>query len=159
MELHTGVPNHIVYVLQHVGPIRSFDSGGIMNERRNRQISAVVGTFLVLIAVGTGVLVSNLLETPMLLGQVIVFGLAGIFDIVAATDTRLTDRWGWYQWSGLGNVLLGLALPLAFAGSDGKLLLVVVTAVGGLSLVLPGVDMLVYHGQYTREERLDRNGT
>ncbi|ELZ16031.1 hypothetical protein C476_17497 [Natrinema limicola JCM 13563] len=130
-----------------------------MNERRNRQLSAIVGTFLVLIAGGVVLLVENLLKTPLLLSQVTLLGLAGIFDIVAATDTRLTDRWAWYQWSGLGNILLGLSLPLGFVGSENSLFLVLVAAIGGLSLAAMGIDMLVYHGQYTRSERLDRNST
>ncbi|MGQ3412333.1 hypothetical protein ACT4ML_08725 [Natrinema sp. LN54] len=128
-----------------------------MNERRNRRLSAVVGVFLVLVAAALLLLSRPLLEAPMEFGQAILFGLAGVFDIVAATDTRLTDRWAWYQWSGLGNILLGLAFPLSFANTGGLLLLVVI-AVGGISLMMTGVDMLVYHGQYTREERLDRNG-
>ncbi|ELY69961.1 hypothetical protein [Natrinema versiforme] len=128
-----------------------------MNERRNRQISGVVGAFLVLIAAALLLLSAPFLEAPVEFGQALVFGLAGVSDIVAATDTRLTNRWAWYQWSGLGNILLGLAFPLTFA-DNGLLLLLVVTAVGGLSLVIMGVDMLVYHGQYTREKRLDRNG-
>ncbi|MFA9417482.1 hypothetical protein [Natrinema sp. HArc-T2] len=94
----------------------------------------------------------------LLLGQVTLLGLAGCCDIIAATDTRLTDRWAWYQWSGLGNVLLGLALPLGFVGSDNGLVFAVVAGIGGLSLVAMGIDMLVYHGTYTRGERLDRNG-
>jgi len=130
-----------------------------MNERRNRQLSAIVGTFLVLIAGGVVLLVENLLKTPLLLSQVTLLGLAGIFDIVAATDTRLTDRWAWYQWSGLGNILLGLSLPLGFVGSENSLFFVLVAAIGGLSLAAMGIDMLVYHGQYTRSERLDRNST
>ncbi|SDD71839.1 hypothetical protein E2L06_18720 [Haloterrigena sp. H1] len=130
-----------------------------MNEQRNRQLSAIVGTFLVLIAGGVVLLVENLLKTPLLLSQVTLLGLAGIFDIVAATDTRLTDRWAWYQWSGLGNILLGLSLPLGFVGSENSLFFVLVAAIGGLSLAAMGIDMLVYHGQYTRSERLDRNST
>ena len=130
-----------------------------MNERRNRQLSAIVGTFLVLIAGGVVLLVENLLKTPLLLSQVTLLGLAGIFDIVAATDTRLTDRWAWYQWSGLGNICLGLSLPLGFVGSKNSLFFVLVAVIGGLSLAAMGIDMLVYHGQYTRSERLDRNST
>ncbi len=130
-----------------------------MNERRNRQLSAIVGAFLVLIAGGVVLLVENLFKTPLLLSQVTLLGLAGIFDIVAATDTQLTARWAWYQWSGLGNIFLGLSLPLGFVGSKNSLFFILVAAIGGLSLAAMGIDMLVYHGKYTRGERLDRNGT
>ncbi len=130
-----------------------------MNERRNRQLSAIVGAFLVLIAGGVVLLVENLFKTALLLSQVTLLGLAGIFDIVAATDTQLTARWAWYQWSGLGNIFLGLSLPLGFVGSKNSLFFILVAAIGGLSLATMGIDMLVYHGKYTRGERLDRNGT
>ncbi|RZH67195.1 hypothetical protein [Natrinema altunense] len=130
-----------------------------MNERLNRRISAVVGVFLVLVAGAIVVLGDGLLETPVLLVQVTLMGVAGVCDIIAATDTRLTARWAWYRWGGLGNILLGLSLPLGFAESGTGRLFVVVVAIGGLSLGLMGVDMLVYHGKYTRDERLDRDGT
>lgn len=129
-----------------------------MNERRNRRISAVVGVFLVLIAGSIALLAGDLLETPVVLLQVTLLGLAGVVDVVAATGTRLTDRWAWYQWSGLGNVLLGVSLPLGFAGSGNWFLFVVVAGIGALSLGVMGVDMLVFHGKYTRDERLDRDG-
>lgn len=129
-----------------------------MNERRNRRISAVVGVFLVLIAGSIALLAGNLLETPVVLLQVTLLGLAGVVDVVAATGTRLTDRWAWYQWSGLGNVLLGVSLPLGFAGSGNWFLFVVVAGIGALSLGVMGVDMLVFHGKYTRGDRFDRNG-
>jgi len=130
-----------------------------MNERRNRQLSAIVGAFLVFIAGGVVLLVENLLKTPLLLSQVTLLGLAGIFDIVAATDMQLTARWAWYQWSGLGNISLGLSLPLGFVGSKNSLFFILVAGIGGLSLAAMGIDMLVYHGKCTRGERLDRNGT
>ncbi|ELY84152.1 hypothetical protein [Natrinema altunense] len=56
-------------------------------------------------------------------------------------------------------MLFGLSLPLAFVESGTWLLFVVVVAISGRSLRLMGVDMLVYHGAYTRDERLDRDGT
>jgi hypothetical protein len=54
----------------------------------------------------------------------------------------------------LGNVLLGLSLPLGLLDSGPDVFLVVV-ALGGLSLAAMGVDMLAFHGKYTRGERLD----
>ncbi|WP_254762066.1 hypothetical protein [Natrinema marinum] len=129
-----------------------------MNERRNRRLSAVGGVFLLLVAGGALVLLgSNAFDAPLLLGQLALMGLAGVFDVVAATETGLTDRWAWYRWSGAGNVLLGLSLPLGFAESGGLLFLLLI-GVGGLSLAAMGVDMLAFHGKYTRGERLDRTG-
>lgn len=130
-----------------------------MNERHNRRLSGVVGAFLLLVSGGGIVLLgTGGLEKPIFLVQVALLGLAGVFDIVAATDTGLTDRWAWYRWSGAGNVLLGLSLPLGFAGSD-SLLFLLLTAVGGVSLAAMGIDMFAFHGKYTRGERLDRNSS
>ncbi len=129
-----------------------------MNERRNRQLSAVVGVFLLLVTGGVALLGTDALDAPAFLAQLTLLGLAGVFDIVAAIETPLTDRWAWYQWSGAGNVLLGLSLPLGFAGTDG-LFLLLLTGVGGLSLAAMGIDMLAFHGKYTRGERLDREGS
>ncbi|OAQ51274.1 hypothetical protein HTG_18665 [Natrinema mahii] len=64
-----------------------------MNARRNRRLSAIVGAVLLLIAGGTAFLWEGLFEAPVLLAQVTVLGLAGCCDIVAAANTRLTDRW------------------------------------------------------------------
>ncbi|WP_254531764.1 hypothetical protein [Natrinema gelatinilyticum] len=127
-----------------------------MNERRNRQVSAVVGVFLFLVG-GSGVVLlgARVIQTPVLLGQMGLLGLAGLFDIVAATDTRLTDRWAWYRWNGAGSILLGLSFPLGLVGSGWAFFLL--TSAGGLSLVVMGIDMLAFHGRYTREERLDRD--
>ncbi len=129
-----------------------------MNVRRNRQLSGGIGVFLILLAGVTALVGPDLLSEPLLLAQATLLGLAGVFDIVAATDNWLTERWGWYQWSGLGNILLGLALPLAFVGSGDRLFLLGVTAIGGLSLAAMGLDMAAFHGKYTRGERLDQSG-
>ncbi|AHG01125.1 hypothetical protein HALLA_17415 [Halostagnicola larsenii XH-48] len=130
-----------------------------MNERRNRRLSGVVGAFLLLVSGGgIALLGTGGLEVSTFLVQVTLIGLAGVFDIVAATDTGLTDRWAWYRWSGAGNVLLGLSLPLGLAGS-GSLFFFLLTAVGGVSLAAMGIDMLAFHGKYTRGERLDHNAS
>lgn len=129
-----------------------------MNVRRNRQLSGVVGGFLVLVSTGAFLLLGpSLLGAPALFAQVTLLGLAGVADLVAATDTALTDRWAWYRWSGAGNVLLGLSLPLGFVGGGGEVFFLGVTAVGGLTLAAMGLDMLVFHGKYTRGKRLDRS--
>lgn len=129
-----------------------------MNERRNRQLSGVLGVFLVVVAVAAGVVFGDgALGRPLLLAQVLLMGLAGVADVVAAVDSPLTDLLAWYRWSGLGNVLLGLSLPLGFVGtSTAELALFVATGIGGLSLAAMGLDMLAFHGRYTRGEGLDR---
>jgi hypothetical protein len=127
-----------------------------MNERRNRRLSGGIGVFLLVVAGGAlAFLGDDALANPVFLVQVTLLGLAGVCDIVAATDTVLTDRVAWYQWSGLGNVLLGISLPLGMVTSGIDVFLLVV-AVGGLSLAAMGVDMAVFHGRYTRGDRLDR---
>jgi len=127
-----------------------------MNERRNRRLSAVLGVFLVAVAGGATVFLgSEFLARPVLAGQISLLGLAGVCDLVAAVDSPLTARWAWYRWSGLGNVLLGVALPLGFVGGGDELFFLVVTGVGGLSLAALGVDMIAFHGRYSRGERLD----
>ena len=126
-----------------------------MNERR---LSGGVGVFLLFIAAGMlALLGTDALDSPVLLAQTTLLGLAGVCDIVAATETSLTDRLAWYRWSGLGNILLGVSLPLGFTGSTdpGGLALLAVVALGGLSLAAMGIDMLAFHGKYTRGERLD----
>ena len=128
-----------------------------MNISRNRRLSGFIGVFLILLAGGViALLGTDLLAEPLLLAQATLLGLAGVCDIVAATDNALTERWGWYQWSGLGNILLGLSLPLAFVDSGDQLFILAVTAIGGLSLAAMGLDMAMFHGKYTRGERLDQ---
>lgn len=128
-----------------------------MNERRGRQVSAVIGVSLVLVAGTFAALAGrDFLDTPVWAGRILLLGLAGVFDIVAAIDTRLIDRFAWYQWHGLGTISFGLALPSGSAGSGAGLLLLAVTGASGLFFVATGTDMLLWHGKYTRGERLDR---
>ena len=126
-----------------------------MDERRNRRLSGLVGAFLLVVAAAAGVLAgSDLLATPALLVQVLLLGLAGVCDLAATGLVGLPDGVAWYQASGLGNVLLGVSLPLGFSGTS-SLALLAVTAVGGFALAAMGIDMLAFHGKYTRGERLD----
>jgi hypothetical protein len=129
-----------------------------MREEVSRKLSAVVGTFLLLVVGGVVLFVGTPPADPVIAGQIALLGIAGVVDLVAATDTRLTAHVAWYRWSGLGNILLGMALPLGFAGSGNTLVFLVVTSVGGVTLAAMGIDMLAFHGQYTRGERLDRDG-
>lgn len=128
------------------------------DDRHPRRLNVLLGVFLVGLA---GVVVvlfgGSLLRRPLLAGQVLLLGLAGVCDLVAATVGRPTGRLAWYRWSGLGNILLGLSLPLGFVGSGSDLFFVLVTGVGGLSLAAIGVDLLAFHGQYTRGTPLDHD--
>jgi hypothetical protein len=124
--------------------------------RNRRRLNGLLGVFLVGVAVGAGVLFGgNLLGRPALFSQVVLVGMAGICDLIAATDRNPPGHWAWYQWSGLGNILLGISLPLGFVGSSDALFFLLVTSVGGLSLAAIGVDMLAFHGVYTHGDRLD----
>jgi hypothetical protein len=122
----------------------------------SRRTSAVLGrVFLVVVAGAIGSLGGEVLDSPVLAGQVTLLGAAGLCDIVAGRENSLTEQFAWYRWSGLGNVFLGLTLPLGFLGFDAGLVLSCALALGGLSLVLMGADMLVFDGRYLRGEPFD----
>jgi hypothetical protein len=126
------------------------------NDGNQRRLNALLGVFLTLIAVGATVLLgSDLLATPVLAMQVTMIALAGICDLVAATDG--VGGWAWYRWSGLGNILLGLSLPLGFVGTQWDVIFLLVTGLGGLSLTAIGIDMLAFHGTYTRQMPLNQH--
>lgn len=115
-----------------------------------------MGVFLTVVAAVAAVwLGGDLLATPVLAMQVTMIALAGACDLVAATDGF--GGWAWYRWSGLGNILLGLSLPMGFVGTAWDSLFVLVTGLGGLSLATMGLDMVVFHGTYTRQTPLDRH--
>ncbi|WP_254841044.1 hypothetical protein [Natronomonas marina] len=122
--------------------------------RTQRRLNAALGVFLLAVAVVVVTLLGDgLLATPVLAGQVLLVALAGGCDLLAAADRP--GGWAWYRWSGLGNVLLGLSLPLGVFGTAGGSLYLLLAGVGGLSLALLGVDLLVFAGRYTRGTQLD----
>lgn len=124
--------------------------------RRQRKLSAIVGAFLLVIVAGSAAtLGTEILSKPLIAIQLAALGLAGIFDLLSGIERLPTGPVAWYQWSGLGNLCLGLSLPLGFVG--GETILLAVLTLGGLSLAALGVDMLVFHGAYTRGNRLDRD--
>lgn len=127
-----------------------------MNERRERRLAGAVGVFLLLVTSGALLLggIRNVGATPVAAVQLMFLTGAGVCSLTAAVRTPLTDWVPWYQWSGLGNVLLGASLPLGVAGPSGDLFFAVVTGIGGLTLVLMGIDLLAFDGQYTRSEPL-----
>lgn len=123
-----------------------------MNDNRNRRwLNAGLGVFL-LAVVGIGVIFlrGRLLSEPIIAVQIGLLGVASLCNIAAATDRLSTTNWGWYRWSGLGNVCLGASLPAAFVGDEPILLAVI--GVGALSLVAIGLDMLLFHGEYMHGE-------
>jgi len=123
-----------------------------------RRLNGLLGVFLVGVAVGAGALFGgDILGRPVLVSQLVLLGVAGVCDLFAAIDRNMTSHWAWYQWSGLGNILLGMSLPLGFLGSSDALFFLLVTSVGGLSLAAIGVDMLAFHGLYTHGNRLETN--
>jgi hypothetical protein len=108
-----------------------------------------------LLAVAAGALValgSGILSEPLLAVQLLALGAAGICNLLGGIERLPMGPLAWYQWSGIGNICLGVALPLGFASGEPVLLAVI--AVGGLSLAAMAVDMLVFHGAYTRGSRL-----
>jgi hypothetical protein len=135
-----------------MSPNEAPSESGFSNRRR--QLSAVIGAFLVLVAVGAATaLGGDILSEPLIAVQLIALALAGVCDLIAAIDRLPAGSLAWYQWSGLGNICLAVALPLAFVG--GEVFLFGLMMVGGLSLAAMGVDMLVFHGEYTRGNRLN----
>ena len=126
-----------------------------MEHRTKRRLSAVVGTFLLVVAVGVVALVrGSLVEDPSLAVQTGLVAIAGVFDVAAGFETRLTERVGWYKLSGIGNISLGLSLPFGFVGTM-ELLPLALTVLGGLSLAGMGVDMLLFDGRHVYSEPLD----
>jgi hypothetical protein len=127
-----------------------------MNERRERRLVGAVGAFLLLVTAGALMWggIGAFGRTPTAALQLVFLGAAGVCNVVAAARTPLTDRIPWYRWSGLGNVLLGASLPLGVIGPSGEPSLAVVTVGAGLALALVGIDLLAFHGRYTRGEPL-----
>jgi hypothetical protein len=125
----------------------------MLTRQSQRRLNGLVGVFLLVAAVaGLALFRTDFRSRPLLTAQVALLGLAGVCDLVAAVGRSSVFRW--YQWSGLGNVLLGVSLPLGFTGFASPMY-VGLTLVGGFSLAAFGLDMLLFHGEYTRSERLD----
>lgn len=121
-----------------------------MNESRERRLNGVVGVFLLLVAVGAVALAPSLLINLTTAAQLILLGLAGICDVVAALQSPLTAQISWYRWSGVGDILLGLSLPLGFLDPSSEPVFAVVVGFGGRSLAAMGIDLVLFHGRYTR---------
>lgn len=124
--------------------------------QNQRRLYALSGVFLTAAAAAVTVLLGgDLLATSVLAIQVSMIVLAGICDLVAATGSF--GGWAWYRWGGLGNILLGLSLPLGFVGTAWDSIFLLVTGLGGLSLTAMGIDLVAFHGRYTQQTLLDEH--
>lgn len=124
--------------------------------QNQRRLYALSGVFLTAAAAAVTVLLGgDLLATSVLAIQVSMIALAGIYDLVAATGSF--GGWAWYRWGGLGNILLGLSLPLGFVGTAWDSIFLLVTGLGGLSLTAMGIDLVAFHGRYTNQTLLDEH--
>jgi hypothetical protein len=124
--------------------------------QNQRRLYALSGAFLTAVAAAVAVLLGGgLLATSVLTVQVSMIALAGICDLVAATGGF--GGWAWYRWGGLGNILLGLSLPLGFVGTAWDSIFLLVTGLGGLSLTAMGIDLVAFHGRYTQQTLLDEH--
>jgi hypothetical protein len=122
--------------------------------QNQRRLYALSGTFLTAVAAAAAVLLGGgLLVTPVLTIQVSMVALAGICDLVAAIGGF--GAWAWYRWGGLGNILLGLSLPLGFVGTPWDLIFLLVTGLISLYLTVMGLDLFAFHGRYTKQTPLD----
>ncbi|OYR72654.1 hypothetical protein [Halorubrum ezzemoulense] len=124
--------------------------------QNQRRLCALSGVFLTAAAAAVTVLLGgDLLATSVLAIQVSMIALAGICDLVAATGSF--GGWAWYRWGGLGNILLGLSLPLGFVGTAWDSIFLLVTGLGGLSLTAMGIDLVAFHGRCTNQTLLDEH--
>ncbi|MCX2819844.1 MAG: hypothetical protein ACI9QA_000967 [Methanobacteriota archaeon] len=125
-----------------------------MKQKTQRRLSAVVGAFLLLTSTASVALIPGaLLDSPLFAVQVSALGVAGVLNLLAGFDTRVTERFGWYRLAGLGNVFLGLSLPFGFTGTTETLPLVL-AVLGSLSIAGMGVDMLFFDGRHIYSEPL-----
>jgi hypothetical protein len=125
-----------------------------MERRTQRRLTAALGVFLLAVSLGVAALLRGaLLDAPLLVAQLATLAAAGALDVVAGTDTPLTDRVAWYRLSGLGNVFLAVSLPLGLIESVETLPLVL-ALLGSGSLAVIGVDMLIFDGRHAYTEPL-----
>ena len=130
-----------------------------MNQRLERRLSGVVGVFLLVLVGGfVAVFGGGVPSHPVVLGQMVLLVVAGLLDVVAGFGPASVGPVAWYRLTGFANVLLGVSIPLGIleaGGGPGGLLFLILVSIGGLSLVAMGLDVAVFHGRYTRGERLD----
>lgn len=125
-----------------------------MERKTKRRLSVLVGVFLLVVSGAVvAVLRGALFDRPVLAVQVGAVGIAGVLDVLAGFDTRLTERFRWYRLSGLGNIFLGISLPFGLVDTTHTLPLLL-TVLGGLSLAAMGIDMLLFDGRHVYSEPL-----
>jgi len=126
----------------------------------NRRLCGALGAGLAVFVVGiVAVIGMAVFNTPTVAAQLVLIGVAGVLDLVAAFENPVTARIDWFRLGGAANVALGLALPVGVLGwgssGAGGELLVAVTAVGGIALAAIGLDLAVYAGAHIYERPLD----
>lgn len=127
-----------------------------MNQDTQRRLSVVVGAFLLVVAVSiTAFLRTAILDNPLLVFQVGTLAAAGVLDVLAGFETRITERIAWYRLSGLGYVFLGLSLPFGFVSTTEALPLIL-SLLGSVSLAGIGVDMLLFDGRHVYSKTLGK---
>lgn len=125
-----------------------------MGQKTQQRLSLVVGAFLLSVSVGVVALTRGaFFENPFLAVQTAMIAAAGVFDIAAGFETRITKRVAWYKLSGLGNVLLGFSLPFGSVGTTEPLPLVL-TVLGGTGIGVMGLDMLLFDGRHFYSDSL-----
>ncbi|MFC4550198.1 MULTISPECIES: hypothetical protein [Halorussus] len=72
---------------------------------------------------------------------------AGGLYVLGGSENSVSERAGWYRLVGLGDVLLGLSLPLGavgggFGGSNASAAVLVAMTGGGFSIAFVGVDRM-----------------
>jgi hypothetical protein len=130
----------------------------VLTTTHRRLCGALGVALLVLVGGGVALAGAGLFRAPTTAVQVVLIGATGVLDVVAAFENPVTDRIEWFRLGGLANVTLGLALPvgvLGWAGGASGTFLLVVTALGGLSLAAMGADVALYAGAHVYERPLD----
>jgi len=129
-----------------------------MEQDTQRRLSVAVGVFLLVVAVAVVALARTaLLDDPLLVFQVGTLAAAGVLDVLAGFETRITERVAWYRLSGLGNVFLGLSLPFGFVGTTETLPLLL-SLLGSVSIAGIGIDMLLFDGRHVYSKNLGETG-
>lgn len=118
-----------------------------MSDRNMRRASLIAGVVVVAVYAIIVTQLRPLGELTTVIG-VHAFGLLGVVLVVAGTDTFLTDRWAWYQWSGIGRMLVAVFVCMAAIESYPAFISTVAGAVISLSQLIRGANLVLFHGEY-----------
>ena len=108
----------------------------------------LLATVALIVVLGDGPVVAKLghVELPQIAQLSAMVGAGGLY-VLGGSENSVTESAGWYRLVGLGDVLLGLSLPLGavgggFGGSNASTAVLVAMTGGGFSLVFVGVDRM-----------------